>query len=263
MRIGFVSGGKQFFEVPKRWFQHLYLIGIVSTGTLLFLCWRKVVITNAWPKMLGDLLRLLQLPCPLSFSSNTDAIPVLLVLTLELVQVCRRCYETFFVNIFSTTASMTLLHYILGIIFYLSFGLCVVTGTNFDKLQLPDTIPVSHCLVYVVSVVIFLAATALQHQSFRILAGLRTDKKVPEEAGYLLPHGGLFNIVACPHFLAEVTIYFSFCCVYGLVGNPVLLSMFVFVLVNQTIAAKMTYQWYCRNFPGYERDKYAIFPFIV
>lgn len=66
----------------------------------------------------------------------TDAMPVLLVLVMDQVQVLRRSYETFFVNIFSATATMTLLHYILGIVFYLSFGLCVLTGTDFEQLQI-------------------------------------------------------------------------------------------------------------------------------
>lgn len=85
---------------------------------------------------------------------------------------------------------------------------------------------------------------------------------MPEEQGYMIPRGGLFDLVACPHFLAEIVVYFSFCCAFGVVGNPMLLSLFVFVLVNQVLAAKLNYDWYCKNFPDYGKDRCAIFPYI-
>ena len=71
----------------------------------------------------------------LFFTDKTSAVPVMLVLAMEGLQVCRRCYETFFVNVFSKAASMTLLHYVLGFVFYLSIGLCVLAGVNFQHLE--------------------------------------------------------------------------------------------------------------------------------
>ena len=57
---------------------------------------------------------------------------------MEGMQVCRRCYETFFVNVFSKTATMTLFHYVLGMVFYLSIGVCVLVGVHFQHLQFPS-----------------------------------------------------------------------------------------------------------------------------
>ena len=73
-----------------------------------------------------------------SVTDRTDALPVMLVLAMEGMQVCRRCYETFFVNVFSKTATMTLFHYVLGMVFYLSIGVCVLVGVHFQHLQFPS-----------------------------------------------------------------------------------------------------------------------------
>jgi hypothetical protein len=66
-----------------------------------------------------------------------DTVPVVLVLSMEVVQVCRRLYETLFINVFSKTATMTVLHYVLGFVFYLSISLSVIAGNNFSQLSWP------------------------------------------------------------------------------------------------------------------------------
>nr|KAG5690791.1 hypothetical protein BaRGS_015318 [Batillaria attramentaria] len=65
-----------------------------------------------------------------------------------------------------------------------------------------------------------------------------------------MPSGGLFDYVACPHFLAEIVIYVAINIVYGF-QHQVLLCLLLFVLTNQMVVAVVTYEWYCKNFKGF------------
>ncbi|KAK7096811.1 polyprenal reductase-like [Littorina saxatilis] len=261
MRVGVLKEPKQFYEVPKRWFQHFYPVGVAVNFLLLVLLIQKVFFGEQWPPLLRSVLQ--QLQHPVSFTDITRAEPVMLVLAMELMQVCRRSYETFCVHVFSEKATMTLLHYLLGYVYYLVVGPCILAGTNFQHLRLSDSISAYDWAVYGSGLLMFVSASVMQHKSFRILAALRTDVKGKDKQHqYLLPKGGLFDKVSCPHFLAEIIIYFSFCVVFRF-QHTVILSLFVFVLVNQVIAALITYQWYCKNFPGYSEKRYAVFPFLL
>ncbi|KAL8587624.1 hypothetical protein ACOMHN_045313 [Nucella lapillus] len=264
MRVGVVVGTNYFYEVPKRWFQHFYMLGILVNSLVLFLLYRKLYMREGeWPVFLTSFLE--QLQHPAGSTGLTNAVPVLLTLTLELLQVMRRCYETFFVNNFSKHATMTLLHYILGLVFYLSISMCALTGTDFRYLHVPDAVSAMDGIAYAVAVVVFLSASLVQHQSFRILAALRTSDKDTQskmKSTYLLPRGGLFDLVSCPHFLAEIVVYFSFCIIFRF-QNFVLISLFIFILVNQVLAALLNHQWYCQNFPGFGKHRHAVFPYLL
>ncbi|XP_076468210.1 polyprenal reductase-like isoform X2 [Babylonia areolata] len=263
MRVGVVAGSDYFYEVPKRWFRHFYVLGTVVTSSVVVVVWGVVYGGQQWPVGLAGLIDWLQYPA--GDTGLTDVVPVLLTLTLEVAQVVRRSYETFFVNVFSRGASMTLLHYLLGFVFYLSIGPCVLTGTDFRHLRAPDAIDAMDGMVYLTAVVIFLSASVVQHQSFRTLAALRMagkDQGSKPRSTYPLPSGGLFELVSCPHFLAEILIYFSFCVVFRFC-NVALLSLFIFVLVNQVLAALLNHQWYCRHFPVVRETRCAVFPYLL
>lgn len=262
LRIGYVNPNRNFYEVPKRWYQHFYIIGVVVNSLLLGIVCRAVFLGQPLPASLTSLLQWLQFP--VSHTGEADAIPALLVLTLEQLQVIRRCYETFCINVFSERATMTMLHYLLGIIFYMSIGLTVLAGT--DYMELHHTKPVSciEALLYVAAVVMFVVASVYQNHSFRILRDLRLNNKkdIPQFAGYVMPRGGLFDYVACPHFLSEIVVYVSLNLVYGF-QHQVLLALGLFVLTNQVVASLVTFEWYCRNFPGYGKERRAVFPYLL
>jgi 3-oxo-5-alpha-steroid 4-dehydrogenase 3 len=59
-------------------------------------------------------------------------------------------------------------------------------------------------------VVIFLAGNLLQLQSHWILGGLQHAGSKPGDptvGPYRIPRGGAFELVSCPHYLAEILIY--------------------------------------------------------
>lgn len=76
----------------------------------------------------------------------------------------------------------------------------------------------------------FLAGNALQLHSHWLLACLRpTQPRNPgsefsanagadaaaQQNGYVVPHGGAFELVSCPHYLAEIVIYAGLALVAG------------------------------------------------
>ena len=80
----------------------------------------------------------------------------------------------------------------------------------------------------------FLAGNALQLHSHWLLARLRpAQPRIPgskppasagadaaaEQSGYVVPRGGAFELVSCPHYLAEIVIYGGLALVAGR-GQP-------------------------------------------
>jgi len=119
-------------------------------------------------------------------------------------------------------------------------------------------------------------ANARQHSCARILANIRSKEKQQKSTQnygssngrqnhvckkqYAIPHGGLFDVVCCPHFLWEITVYLSFvlACPYSIS----VWMVFLFVLSNQVQAGNRSYQWYKKNFEDFGNSRYRLFPFL-
>ena len=58
----------------------------------------------------------------------------------------------------------------------------------------------------------FLAGNVLQLHSHAVLsrlAGRSTPSRAPSKPRYRIPRGGAFHLVSCPHYFAEIVIYFG------------------------------------------------------
>lgn len=84
--------------------------------------------------------------------------------------------------------------------------------------------------------------------------------KVPLTALYSVPKGGMFELVSCPHYLAEILIYAAIATVTGGRTGPLLIG--TWVLLNLVLAAGATQRWYRTQFPAYPRGRKALVPFI-
>ena len=96
----------------------------------------------------------------------------------------------------------------------------------------------------------------INSQAHKIFANLK------KRSGYSVPSGDWFEYVSCPHYLAEIIIYG---CFSGILGFKHQTGMFVFVwvLVNQVIAALMSHFWYQEKFENYPKGRKAIIPFVL
>ncbi|GIL71706.1 hypothetical protein Vretifemale_2195 [Volvox reticuliferus] len=135
-------------------------------------------------------------------------------------------------------------------------------------------------------VVLFLFASILQYWSHAVLGRLsrEADKRTQEAKiaailfkhrdgytesltpapkltdVYTIPRGGPFELVSCPHYLAEILIYVALAIVTrGSVGSILIV---VWVLLNLVLAADATQRWYHRCFPEYPKTRAALVPLL-
>ncbi|VDN86385.1 unnamed protein product [Brugia pahangi] len=76
-----------------------------------------------------------------------------------------------------------------------------------------------------------------------------------------MPNGGLFEHCLSPHYLLEIILYFLFALIYHL-STPMLLC-FLFVTINQTIAALLNQNWYKRHFHKFFNNQKALIPYLL
>ena len=59
-----------------------------------------------------------------------------------------------------------------------------------------------------------------------------SDKKDSVTLEHRIPHGGLFEILSCPNYFAEILIYTGFAIIFGF-SNPTWNLILVWVILNQ------------------------------
>ncbi|KAF9620756.1 hypothetical protein IFM89_014360 [Coptis chinensis] len=79
-----------------------------------------------------------------------------------------------------------------------------------------------------------------QHSCHAILGSLREHKEQTDE--YVIPHGDWFEIVSCPHYLAEIVIYAGLLVASG-GSDPTIWLLFGFVVINLVFTAAETQRW--------------------
>ncbi|KAK6103613.1 3-oxo-5-alpha-steroid 4-dehydrogenase family protein [Brugia pahangi] len=193
----------RIIEMPKRLFWIFYLIASIAV-----------------------LFALIDIVINSKLQYNDNLIFNLMGLLLYLTHVIRRLYECLYVSIFSDS-SMNILHFLLGITFY-PFCVCSQLA-SFTLLNNKTALLIA---IFIVQI--------KQHHCFVLLAQLRLNSGVNANT-YTMPNGGLFEHCLSPHYLLEIILYFLFALIYHL-STPMLLC-FLFVTINQTIAALLNQNW--------------------
>ncbi|XP_077440659.1 polyprenal reductase [Vanacampus margaritifer] len=245
------------FDVPKRWFWHFYATSLVWNGLLLAFSLNVALRQHLYPKWLTDLINVL------SASSHTEQAPHVSTVLLQLLlwsHSLRRLAECLCISVFSDGV-IHLLQYVFGLAYYLLLGLTVLCSDRQTKVSGPLLYQLEWC--HVAGMALFIAASLLQHQSMVLLAGLRTGKsgRVATLA-HRMPNGGCFELVSCPHYLAELLIYISLSLVAG--GLSITWWLVVlYVLFNQALAALLCHDHYIGKYPSYPAHRKALIPFVM
>ncbi|CAL1534474.1 unnamed protein product [Lymnaea stagnalis] len=246
--------------IPKSWFTHFYAVGlVVHSFVFIFL------VFCLFGSPVSNLIRNLQYWAIWGASQNSEknfndsALPVLIVFTTEWFQMLRRLYECLFISTFSKS-TMSFVHYFYGIFLYSSFGIGLLISIPVEKLTF-STPNLLESVRYILAVILFLWASHFQHKSMLTFAALRLEQKDKKPTGHFIPHGHLFELVSCPHFLCEIIIYISHCLVFKF-SNVYLISVALFVLVNQTVVSVTAHKWYRENFPNYPPYRKAFLPYL-
>lgn len=207
--------------VPKAWFAHFY-----------FLFWG-----------------LMMMQC-IVFWQRTNSLALRLLWVLLTLQATRRSYESIFLTQWSTLSRMHVSHYLVGIVFYILIALNAFRGTKqLSGVKVLEWVPENDRLSIGTTIFLlcFVFASVDQYFNHRHLAGLKK---------YTAPTRGLFAVVSCAHYFDEIVIYGA---VAGLlfVADPMssqamaFLSGWLFVVVNLSISAMETHEFYVMKFEGY------------
>ncbi|KAG9445392.1 hypothetical protein H6P81_016732 [Aristolochia fimbriata] len=269
------------FTVPQQFFLHFYLAAAFWTTVLLACTWLYAY--EAVGSLASKPLDYSSVASHLMGGSNVFSFyksqtvsaqqryqvwrTVLLLFLME-VQVLRRLYETLYVFTYSPSARMHIVGYLTGLFFYTAAPLSlscsyvpvalhhaahkmaffILKGrTQTEVLEFDWSGYLKPLLVLGwfqwVGVAMFMWGWIHQHRCHAILGSLR--KRSDQACEYAIPHGDWFEIVSCPHYLAEIVIYAGLLVASG--GTDITLwLLFAFVVANLTFAAGLkSIEAYC------------------
>lgn len=159
---------------------------------------------------------------------------------LLLLHLLRRLVETI-IWPYSENSKMHILHALVGLSFYPA-----IVATFYLS---PDT-PVNGEYLF-----LFFLSTCIQSYCHWILFKSRLKGYEPLAEKYLA-----FKHILCPHYLAEISIYFCFASFKGFDYRMTL--ALIFVAFNLVITADSTRRWYMKRYPRSKYRPHALIPFI-
>lgn len=250
----------RLLDVPKRRFIHFYAIASIWNTFLAAMVLRAYFLGLPHHPRLFAILGLCGGE---QRSESIEATSVAMAISLILVQVYRRLYESAFVSVYSDS-SMSILVYLMGCFFYLAIGPTILSeAEGFSKLRPLPSVTFTIHWWHVFAVLLFLYASVHHHRAHVILANLRLDAQGNViTLIHRMPAGDWFELVSCPHFFAEILIYVAVGFALGL-GYTTWCLTLLFVIINQTAMGLMTHQWYRTKFKNYPKSRKAIFPYIL
>ncbi|XP_017312024.1 polyprenol reductase [Ictalurus punctatus] len=246
--------------VPKRWFWHFYAVSVLWNGLLLVFSFRTVILQTPLPDFLADHLVFLTGQPKAVWSEFKPT--VLVLQALLWIHSLRRLLECLWVSIFSN-GLINVVQYAFGLSYYILLGLTVLSVNASLPTEGASVLTFSQFIWHIAGVLLFLWASLLQHRSLSLLASLRTSSSGRVETlAHRIPCGGWFELVSCPHYLAELLIYtaLSVCC--GCVSFTWWLVV-LYVLCNQVLAAHLCHEYYRSTFKAYPSERKAIIPFLL
>ena len=236
------------FQMTHGYFMHFYTVSVISSGFWGFqlltkgLAFRKI---TQYPRLMDGIERM-----------TVDQIA--LTWALMTIQGIRRLIESIMLTK-PSASSMWFAHWLLGIAFYLAFGVSTwIEGasTILHNASVYSRITWSApSLKTMIGIPIFLLASGIQHDCHAYLASL------PK---YSLPMHPIFQVIICPHYFTECLIYLSLAIIGAPSGNLLnrtIFSAVIFVTTNLAVTASTSKDWYERKF-GEEKvaDRWKMIP---
>ncbi len=164
----------------------------------------------------------------------------------------RRTAEALFVHRYSGRP-VPPLDYLVEYLYYWGFGYWIARGLNASTASLnASTASEATTHLFILGLSIFVlgeAGNAWAHQKLR---ALRTSFGSSERK---LPRGGAFELVACPHYLFEITSWVGFAVMTRVTGAFVFLGLGAAILATYARTRHLAYQ---KEFDG--RDGRALYP---
>ena len=176
----------------------------------------------------------------------------MLVTALMMLHFGKRCFETLFVHKYSGVMNGWTVVTIGGLYACLSalLGLVAVEEVS---VSMAESAAFSQWLGLGLGV--WILGTVINAYHHVLLANLRK----PGETGYKLPKGGLFGLVACPHYLGEIIAWCGYMIFFRHVGAyAATLTMSLYLLGR----AHNTVKWYRGRVEGVPENWKRVIPFV-
>jgi 3-oxo-5-alpha-steroid 4-dehydrogenase 3 len=249
-----VTHGEEFL-IQKKFFLHFYVCGLVS-----FAVFYLLGASFAAPTMDRN---------P-SLSNSTT-------LVLLVIHLSRRLYECLHVHRWTPQSKMHLAGYLLGILHYMLLPIVFISlPRNHHKEGTISSLNFreSESSQWIVAAASLLCLWA-QYQQYRhhcLLAKLRSSNinaKSNAKTVYSLPVGGWFRFVTCPHYLAEILIYFAFAILLEMQREQSThrfrhFFLLGWVATNLTVSALRNHDWYTKHIPNHTQlGRKAIVPLLL
>lgn len=168
-----------------------------------------------------------------------------LVLAAVLIHFGKRCLEALFVHKYSGPVDLATSLMIMTFYTIVAVG---VAYLNRWPLAAPNGLFWAGLVVFVVGI----AGNFWHH---KLLADLRK-----RDEGYTIPHGGLFDFVACPHYLFEILTWLGI----ALLSQHLFAYLTVLGMGSYLTARSInTLKWYHAQFPNFPKERKALIPFIL
>ena len=208
---------------------------------------------------------------------------------LLLIHLIRRLCECVWIQKSMSTSRMHIAGYLLGVLHYLCLPFVFIPAVPYHELEQGSQ-------DWRVISVIFRFMTILgclyyQYQQFRhhvILGKLRRPNEISSSSGciknsYRIPTGGWFDLISCPHYLAEIMLYLMFAIVLQIQASETkiiiqnstmngIVSMLcinrhwvvlLWVATNLIISASRTHAWYISTFGlAYPKQRRKLIPYL-
>ncbi|KAK2177263.1 hypothetical protein NP493_610g02022 [Ridgeia piscesae] len=247
----------QYIEVPKRWFYHFYLVGVIVNSCVCYHVTVAYVYMAHPPAIIEGPVKFLQS----SHHANIDAATAIMLLAMMCVQTGRRLVECLCVSVYSHS-TINIFHYIYGIVFYASFGATVLSEAPAFNGQTRVHVADFFKWQCILGMAMFLYASWQQYNIHVMFARLRQNKAGGRsDLKHHIPRGGWFEVVSCPHYLMELVIY-STLLVMSSLTHRALWTVTLSVFVSQMTTGHFTHRWYHEHFEKYTHRRTAVIPFV-
>uniref|UniRef100_H2YW54 Polyprenal reductase n=1 Tax=Ciona savignyi TaxID=51511 RepID=H2YW54_CIOSA len=192
------------FDVPKSYFTHYYILATIWNSLCLITISRLCFGLLKW-NWIASLFSMHR-----TENVSGDKLSLLICMFMITVHSMKRLYECFFVSVFSNKAKMGIVQYIWGNLYYILLAPTMIS----ESLPLNELPFGKFQLRHFTGIIIFLIASFYHHQSHIILANMRKTGSIKKDA-HGIPEGGLFRLVSCPHYFAEVLVYIAIMVILG------------------------------------------------
>lgn len=226
-----------------------------------WLMWHTVAL--CWGSGVGGWLTSLLAKYAAPTEATADLPSVLLALTLYTIHCGRRYYESLSQSVFSRRQVLNPLDVAFSYTATIAAGLSIVADIDIDADH-------AHCFAisslswrHLVGIPLFFFASKLHHNVHLKLAKLRKNRAGHVvTSAYKQPKDGLFDLVSCPHYLAEVLVHAALGLVLG-PGSATFCWMAGAVSLHQVYLAYNTQKWYHNIFPEYPKQRRMIVPYLL